>query len=332
MTDPHDGTWVEGTAAELVADAMALGVEKVSTRMVADWVGDGLLASPGFRKSTRHGSDERVFSPEQRWLFTELLKARQRSSLKRIPHHTLTRMVLYLWLVEDTVVPTEQARRAWRTYARATGRHTGPGRRRLAQRVVEQLAHPEATYRQRRTALLLIEAGEKSKQPDWEKLSPVIAQLASPWLVPGTPRIERSLGPAWLPGTATQLVGMWWATQQVTELLLNKRIKEPVLDEVRAVFRASWSDYQARRAGMAAASGEYGRMFAPPASAEARIKETVEAFVGELAGVLGFITAAMEAADAGAVPERRSTPKRDPALGRPKSPVIHEPTIPDLSR
>jgi hypothetical protein len=159
---------------------MRWGVDKASVRMVGDWVGDGLLASPGFRKSTRHGSDERVFPAEQRWLFTELLKARQRSPLKRIPHHTLTRIVLYLWLLEDTVVPTEQARRAWRTFARATGRRTEPGRRKLAEQVVDQIAHPEASYQQRRAALLLIEAGEKSKRPDWEKLAPVIAQIASP--------------------------------------------------------------------------------------------------------------------------------------------------------
>ncbi|WP_316527524.1 hypothetical protein [Kitasatospora brasiliensis] len=302
MTDPHDGSWTEGTATDLVADAQALGVEKVSVRMVGDWVTDGLLANPQFRKSTRHGSDERAFTPEQRWLFTELLKARQRSPLKRVPQRVLVRPVLYLWLLDDTVVPTEQARRAWSTYARATGLHTALGRRRAAEQLVEQFAHPTATHKQRRTALLLIEAGEKSRRPDWAKLASVLTQLASPWIVPGSRGIERSLGPVQLPATATQIVALWFATHQVTRRLLAEGVDEKALEEARSVFRPSWADYQAQRSAMVTGAGELGYLFDSPVSAEGQVKETVGAFVGELAGVLGLIGKAAGAAAVGQLP------------------------------
>jgi hypothetical protein len=98
---------------------------------------------------------------------------------------------------------------------------------------------------------------------------------------------------------------MWWANQQVTKRLLIEEISEQTLDETRAVFRASWADYQARRGEMAASSGEYGRMFTPPADIEDQIKETVTAFVSQLAGALGFIATAMQAAHTGAVPRPR---------------------------
>ncbi|WP_331739615.1 hypothetical protein OG613_44130 (plasmid) [Streptomyces sp. NBC_00015] len=76
--------WVEGTAADLVADALALEV-KASPRMVTSWIEDGLLANPEPRKTSAHGSDPRVFPREQRELFTRLLEARERSPLGRIP-------------------------------------------------------------------------------------------------------------------------------------------------------------------------------------------------------------------------------------------------------
>ncbi|MEV7069163.1 hypothetical protein AB0N97_41410 [Streptomyces collinus] len=53
--------WVEGTSADLVADAHALGVMKASPRMVTSWVEDGMLANPEPRKTSAHGSDPRVF-------------------------------------------------------------------------------------------------------------------------------------------------------------------------------------------------------------------------------------------------------------------------------
>jgi hypothetical protein len=51
-------------------------------------------------------------------LFTRLLEARERSPLERIPQRSLIRFVLHLWLIDDTIVLTPQARRC--THAPAT--------------------------------------------------------------------------------------------------------------------------------------------------------------------------------------------------------------------
>lgn len=123
--------WQPGTAEDLVCDAEALGIEQVSTRMITDWVEVGLLAAPEFQKSTQRGRDHSVFPALQRRLFTELLEARTRSPLMRIPHHTMIPVVLFVWLTSDTVVPVAQARRALRTYAQTTARRTGPGDRKM---------------------------------------------------------------------------------------------------------------------------------------------------------------------------------------------------------
>lgn len=148
--------WEPGTVDDLVRDAQALGVEQVSARMITDWVEVGLLAAPEFQKSTQRGRDRSLFPASQRRLFTELLEARKRSPLKRIPHHTMIPVVLFVWLTSDTVVPVEQARRALRTYAQTTGKTNSARRQDNARRIVDQFAHPSATYHQRRTAQLLI--------------------------------------------------------------------------------------------------------------------------------------------------------------------------------
>ncbi|MBT2384482.1 hypothetical protein [Streptomyces sp. ISL-11] len=100
-------------------DAKAFGVEDASTRMITDWIEVGLLESPGFRKSTQRGRDPGMFPAHQRSLFYELLKARQRSPLKRVPHHTMIPIVLLIWLTSDDIVLEEQAVRALHTHARA---------------------------------------------------------------------------------------------------------------------------------------------------------------------------------------------------------------------
>jgi len=303
VTDHQIESWVEGTSEDLVADALALGVEKASARMVTDWVEAGLLASPEVRKTTRHGSDPRVFSAEQRRLFTELLRIRERSPLKRVPHRTVVRPVLYLWLIDDTVVPTEQARRAWRTYARASGLQTASGRLENARKVIGQIAHPEASYRQRRIAQLLLEDGEKTKQPDWGKLTAVLTDLCSPWpAMPGVPRIERAMGVPEYPVTAQHFLVMWQVHQQVTRRLFTEEIDCGVLDTVRAAHRPQWAAYQShQRPAMQACGGLLAQFATEPATLEGQIKEAVDAFVSTLAGELGLIERTAKAVEAARV-------------------------------
>lgn len=290
-------TWVEGTSADLVADALALGAQ-ASPRMVTDWVAAGLLASPEPRKTSAHGSDPRVFSADQRQLFTRLLEARVRSPLDRVPKRSLVRVVLYVWLIDDTVVPTSQARRAWRTYASATGKQTAASRSSNVRAVVDQIAHPSASARQRRTAELVLEEVEKGGQLDWDKLTSVLATLNSPWPAqPGLPKVERALPGPFGPVTVQHRIAIWEAKQQIISHLRHEEIDEAELDRVRAAHRQDWADFQARRNSLAAGTGTLASYFAEPATFEGRAIEAVSAFVGTLAGELGLITAAFRAAE-----------------------------------
>ncbi|MEV8366698.1 hypothetical protein [Streptomyces niveus] len=291
-------TWVEGTSADLVADAVALGV-KASPRMVISWVEDGLLASPEPRKTSAHGSDPRVFPPEQRELFTRLLEARERSPLGGIPQRSLVRAVLYLWLIDDSIVLTSQARRAWRTHARAAGQATAVRRGENVRAIVEQLAHPSATLKQRRAALLVLEEGERTGRIDIARLTAVLTELTSPWIGhPGKPRIERALPGPFGPVPVQHRIAVWKGREQAIRLLRHEEIDETELDRVRAVFRPEWADYQARRPAMATmGAGEFAAYSTEPDTIEGRAIEVVDAFVGTLAGELGLIEAASHAAE-----------------------------------
>ncbi|MFF7758992.1 hypothetical protein [Streptomyces griseorubiginosus] len=290
--------WVEGTAEDLVADALALEV-KASPRMVTSWIEDGLLANPEPRKTSAHGSDPRVFPREQRELFARLLEARKRSPLGRIPQRSLVRVVLYLWLIDDTVVLTPQARRALRTHARATGQTTAVRRRENIRAIVEQLAHPSASLKQRRAAQLVLEEGERTGRIDMDRLTAVLMELYSPWPVqPGMPRIERAVTGPFGPVTVQHHIAMWKARQQTIRRLRHEEIDELELDRVRAVFRPDWADYQARRPALATiGAGEFAAYFAEPDTMEGRAIEAVDAFVSTLAGELGLIEAASHAAE-----------------------------------
>ncbi|WP_455355370.1 hypothetical protein [Streptomyces sp. SYSU K217416] len=291
-------TCVEGTSADLVADALAMGV-KASPRMVTSWVEDGMLANPEPRKTSAHGSDPRIFPPEQRELFTRLLGARERSPLGRIPQRSLIRVVLYLWLINDTIVLTPQARRAWRTHARATGQTTAGRRSQNARTIVGQLAHPSATLKQRRAAQLVIEESERTGRIDIDRLTPVLTGLYSPWSVmPGMPRIERALPGPFGPVSVQHHIAIWKARQQTIRRLRHEEIDETELDRVRADYRPMWADYQVRRPDMATiGAGEFAAYFAEPDTMEGRAIEAVDAFVGTLAGELGLIEAASHAAE-----------------------------------
>lgn len=295
--------WNEGTSVDLVADAHALGL-KASARMVTDWVEAGLLANPQPRKTGAHGSEPRVFPAEQRELFTRLLLARERSPLGRVPFHTMIRIVLYLWLTDDTVVLTPQARRAWRTHARAVGRTTAARRSENARAVVDQLAHPSASPKQRRTAQLILEEGAKTGRVDMAKLTPVLTAVSSPWpATPGVPRIERAIPGPFGPIPVQHHIVMWHATLKTISQLRQEAVDESRLDQTRAAHRTEWSDYQALRA--AAAEGEFAAYFAEPATLEGRAKEQVDAFVTLLAGRLGLIEAASHRAEAVRVGQTR---------------------------
>ncbi|MFE5197954.1 hypothetical protein ACFQ93_30160 [Streptomyces sp. NPDC056601] len=232
-------------------------------------------------------------------MFARLLEARERSPLGRIPQRSLVRVVLYLWLIDDTVVLTPQARRAWRTHARATGQTTAARRRENVRAIVEQLAHPSASLKQRRAAQLVLEEGERTGRIDLDRLTSVLTELHSPWPAqPGMPRIERALPGPFGPVSVQHHITIWKARQQTIRRLRHEEIDEAELDRVRAIYRPMWEEYQARRPAMATiGTGEFAAYFAEPDTMEGRAIEAVDAFVGTLAGELGLIEAASHAAE-----------------------------------
>lgn len=207
--------------------------------------------------------------------------------------------MLYLWLIDDTVVLTPQARRAWRTHARATGQTTAARRRENVRAIVEQLAHPSASLKQRRAAQLVLEEGERTGRIDLDRLTSVLTELHSPWPAqPGMPRIERALPGPFGPVSVQHHITIWKARQQTIRLLRHEEIDEAELDRVRAIYRPMWAEYQARRPVMATiGTGEFAAYFAEPDTMEGRAIEAVDAFVGTLAGELGLIEAASHAAE-----------------------------------
>ncbi|MFF3457860.1 hypothetical protein ACFYXH_26760 [Streptomyces sp. NPDC002730] len=288
MTSPEAETWEPATAEDLVADALALGVPKASPRMITDWTEHGLLGSPAFQKSTRHGSDARLYSPDQRRLFTEMLKARLRSPLARVPHHTLIRPVLHMWLIDDVVIPDSQARRAWRTWARSAGKNTAAKRSEIARKLVDQVAHPAAPYHQRRKAQLLIEQGEKARSPEWGKLYSALTEVCSPWPSPAGQRIERAVEGPDFPVGIREVVSNMMLRQKVTRRLGNEEVSEPLLVEARAEHRRGRQWYEASRSYFQERAVN-PETFAEPSDLEAQVIEQVDAFIQPLGHQLGLV-------------------------------------------
>ncbi|MGW3036382.1 hypothetical protein ACWDCB_34875 [Streptomyces sp. NPDC001178] len=172
-------------------------------------------------------------------------------------------------------------------------------RRENVRAIVEQLAHPSATVKQRRTAQLILEEGERTGRIDVDRLTAVLTELYSPWPIqPGMPRIERAMPGPFGPVPVQHHIAMWKAKQQTIRRLRHEEIDEPELDRVRGVYRQMWVDYQARRLALATiGAGEFAAYFAEPDTMEGRAIEAVDAFVSTLAGVLGLIEAASHAAE-----------------------------------
>ncbi|MCX4695475.1 hypothetical protein [Streptomyces sp. NBC_01408] len=279
---------VPATTEDLVSDARELGVAQASTRMIKDWVEHGLLAPPAFRKFTQRGSAARVFLPEQRRLFREIIEAKKRSPLTRVPHHTVVPVNLHIWLTYDTVITDEQALRGFRTYARSAGVSSAARRQAAARAIVDQFAHPEARKRQRRHVEALLIQGERTKQPRWDLLGPAMRDLASPWRDDGLPRLdERAIGLPEMPMTFDHAVALWMLKLEVTRRLQTESIPPEVLLAARAEFRRGWVNYQNDRAQLETRAEDSAAMFALPVGTEARVREHVHAFTTTLGRATG---------------------------------------------
>ncbi|WP_206504690.1 hypothetical protein [Streptomyces chrestomyceticus] len=286
MTDQPEH-WSAGTAEDLVDDARSLGVA-FRTRTVTDYVEMGLLAPPLYRKTTQRGSDRRIYPPEQRRLFYELTAAKIRSPLARVPHRSLIPVVLYVWCMDDSVVPDIQARRALRTWAQSAGIASGARRRSTAKKVVAQFAHPTATHGQRRIAEQWIRDGEESRKPDFDNIADALSTVASPWRARGLPEIVRGFGPAAAPITTDQAVALWELQSRVNEILTFEGVSEGLLHRAREEHRENWQGYQSVRAAWASQAGTMADIFELPADQEQAARQQVNGFITVLGNTLGL--------------------------------------------
>ncbi|MEW1674919.1 hypothetical protein AB0O47_16960 [Streptomyces noursei] len=284
MTDQPD-QWSAGTAEDLVEDARSLGV-KISQRTVTDYVEVGLLAPPLYRKTTQRGSDRRVYPPEQRRLFYELNAAKLRSPLSRVPQRTMIPVVLYVWCMNDSVVPDNQARRALRTWAQSVGISSEPRRKSTANKVVARFADPAATTGQRRIAEQWLRDGEASRKPNFDNIADALSAVANPWRARGLPEIVRGFGPAVAPMTTDQAVAMWELQLQVNEALAFEGVPEHVLRRAREESRQNWQEYQGVRADWASQAGAMADIFGLPTDQEQAARQQVNGFVTVLGNTL----------------------------------------------
>ncbi|MEY9841727.1 hypothetical protein [Streptacidiphilus sp. EB103A] len=295
MTD-WEGDWKPGTAADLAEDARRLGM-KMSARGVLRHVEVGLLAPPLRRKTTQHGSDMAVFPPTQRRLFYEINKAKIRSPLAKVPHHTMVPVVLKVWLEYDGVVTDGQARRALRTHALKTGFSSGPRRSNTVAQVIGQVASPEATAAQLQAAKMCLVEGERSRNPDWDIVAEVLYSVANPWRSRGCP-IEIAFGPPQAPMTTDQMVASWESTWSATQRLEFESVSEPFLRRVRDIHREDWAEYLRLRPQLQADAGSRADMFTLPGDPEVHARQQVNGFVSSLAGNLGLSRDAAQRAEA----------------------------------
>ena len=295
MTD-WEGDWTPGTAADLAEDAMRLGL-KMSARGVLRHVEVGLLAPPVRRKTTQRGSDMAVFPPTQRRLFYEINKAKIRSPLAKVPHHTVVPVVLNVWLEYDGVVTDGQARRALRTHALKTGFNSAPRRSNTVAQVIGQVASPQATGAQLRAAKKCLVDGEMSRNPDWDTVAEVLHAVANPWRSRGCP-IEIAFGPPQAPMTTDQMVASWEATWSATQRLEYESVPEPILHRVRDMHREDWAEYLRARPHLQAGAGSRAAAFDLPDDHEVHARQQVNGFVTILAANLNLIRPAVQRAEA----------------------------------
>lgn len=181
-------------ADDLVAEAQLLGLP-ATRRLVTSWTSAGLLCSPAFRKSTRHGSAARLYPPAQRQLFIILLQVRSfcPASMRRSLWQVLLSTVIWVWLHQLLPLPTSQIQRTLRTFMEADGKHSATIKRRGIQMLLDMLAHPSASARQRRTAVAVIEQATRTHDWDLDLMESALIEVCSPWPAPPGQRVERGL-------------------------------------------------------------------------------------------------------------------------------------------
>jgi hypothetical protein len=223
------------TKADLVADAAALGVQ-VSERLVTDWVEVGLLDAPTRAGAGRgQGSKAALFSANQRRLFTELIQ--KRTQTRKISQ--LARIPMYLWVGwGDDYVPTRQARKAFRTWARDTLRVGVKNAQANAIAIVEQVAADNAPQQEvTELTSLLAKIAHQGRLDDAAELENLLDIVVDPQ---GS---NQRLGPPGLQVDAKQYVKSLVRSQVALKHVLDGTLEEDMLLTAREHQRQDLAQY-----------------------------------------------------------------------------------------
>ncbi len=208
--------------------------------MITDWVEVGLLDAPTRTGAGRgKGSKPALFSANQRRLFTSLIQKRaetnKTSQLARIP--------MYLWVCwGDDYVPTRQARKAFRTWAKDTLRVGDKHAQANAKVIVEQVAADSAPQ-QEVTELtnLLARVAHQGRLDDPAELENLLDIVIDPQ---GT---GQRLGPPGLQVDARQYVTSLVRSQVALNHVLDGTLEEDMLVTARGHQRQDLAQYLAQQ-------------------------------------------------------------------------------------
>ena len=252
------------TKADLVADAAALGVT-VSERLVTDWIEVGLLDAPTRTGAGRgKGSKHALFPANQRRLFTSLIQ--KRAETRKISQ--LAQVPMYLWVCwGDDYVPTRQAGKAFRTWAKDTKRVGVKSGQAIAKGWVEAVAGAQAPQQEvTELTTLLAAVANLGRLDDPDELERLLDIVIDP---EGS---DQRLGPPGLELDAREYVKSVVCSQVALSHVLDGTLEENMLLTAREHQRQDLAQYLLQQPGLLA-------QMTPEVSAKFKIKmETQEIF------------------------------------------------------
>lgn len=253
------------TATDLVEAAQATGHDRVSPRLVVDWVGLGLLDRPERHGLGRGKGSTATWSDAQRQLFLALLDLRGQGA--KIPQ--LCNVPVWLWLAwGDGYVPLRQVRRAMRTWADAVGdAPTGRARSNVRQMMADW-GDPEVKRADRRALEAAILPMVRTGQVDEKVMLPLVERVFDP---KGTGQRGGPLSPeGYVRLLRARVEALKRLTMEESRFVRGRRV-EPFDDGIfewsRFVYLASRHRYGIDRPHLAVAS-EREERFAPEGPTE----------------------------------------------------------------
>src|SRR5829696_3461840 len=177
--------------AGMVAEAHRAGYQRVSSRLVTDWAGLGLLAHPT-RIARPAGQGRGAFytwSDQQKDLF--LTELRHRPGGKDIQRLLNIPVTVWLYWGEQWGVELPQVRVALKNWATSEYNRSGTEHRALAQATlaVNSLAAPDASREAKRVLREALVEALREQQWDEEYITRLAIPVADPF------RTDRTIGP-----------------------------------------------------------------------------------------------------------------------------------------